>query len=164
LKRWRRSTRESQWEGTWGIARSPTSSPLRNPPPPAIWQLKLRWGRSGFYREEKIRSPAKEQLEEPSPSIGEGLQMARESWRSIRGTKRKPQTTNLHKWKHSLNILLIFIFIYLCTSKLFFLKLLQLICHPFGNKHSCLTVRPCHMHCGLTLKTSITLQQITFFD
>jgi len=35
---------------------------------------------------------------------------------------------------------------------------------PFANKPSCLTVRPCYMHCGWTLKTSVTLQRTRFFD
>jgi len=29
--------------------------------------------------------------------LGAGLQMARERWRSIRGTRMKPYTSNLHK-------------------------------------------------------------------
>jgi len=32
----------SKLEGTWDIVRTPTSSPLRTPPPPATWQLKRR--------------------------------------------------------------------------------------------------------------------------
>jgi len=32
------------------------------------------------------------------------------------------------------------------------------------NKPTCLTVRPCNMHCGWSLKTSVTLQIIRSFD
>jgi len=31
--------------------------------------------------------------------------------------------------------------------------MLQLICSPFVNKFSCLTARPCYMHCVCTFKT-----------
>jgi len=45
----------------------------------------------------------------------------------------------------SFTIPYIFILISVCTNKLLFFKLLQLICFPFSNKPSCLTVRSCHI-------------------
>jgi len=66
LKRWRRSTREFQWEGTCRVGFRSISD---EEPPDSTSTSYFAAKAASFYREKEIRSPAKGQLKEPSPAI-----------------------------------------------------------------------------------------------